>query len=386
MHGAHRKAGRVARAAPVMIALLALLITVDAGVAAARRDTPVAAARTAAALASTPPTDLPTKAQPSVAPLTHRLRADLLVTGSRTLSARELRTLRRVSAAHALNVIDYAPVRLDAGRAVAVGVNASTFRRFTPPGTAGVDALWQSVADGDAAVAFDVAHSLGVRLGGTITLGHGRQRPIRVGAFATSGLPGVGVVVTRAQAEAIGLIRDAAAVISLRRAGDAPTAAAALRRRLPRTVHVATVQTFVVTHIRRAWVAPAAGRVTSGFGRRVSPLDPTKPDFHPGIDIAAALGAPVWAASAGTVLYAGPAAGFGNEIILAHRGNVTTVYGHMSRLLVTAGAAVTAGQPIALVGSEGESTGPHLHFEVHVGQRPVDPLGWLRTHGVPIGG
>ena len=71
------------------------------------------------------------------------------------------------------------------------------------------------------------------------------------------------------------------------------------------------------------------------------------------------------------------------EVVLSHRGGVTTVYGHVSRLLVTAGR-VTAGQPIALVGNEGESTGPHLHAEVRVDDRPVDPLVWLRDHGVQL--
>ena len=384
MHPEHHPARRVARTAPAMIALIAVLITVGTGVAAARRSTPAAARPVPTPTAAAPARPTTAAGRPSVAPLTRRVRADLLVTAGRPLTPAELRLVRRSTAARAMIVVDYAPVRLNGGRAVAVGVDPSTFRRFAPAGTAGVDALWQSVADGEVAVAFDVARSLDVPLGGNVSVGRSRQRDLRVGAFATTGLPGVGVVVAHVASASLGLAPDAAAVISLDRATDAPALADKLRRRLPRTVHVATVQTFVVSRTRSAWVAPAAGRVTSGFGRRIFPLDPTKQDFHPGIDIAAALGAPVWAASAGTVLYAGPAAGFGNEIVLAHRGDVTTIYGHMSRLLVTAGSAVAAGQPIALVGSEGESTGPHLHFEVHVGQRLVDPLAWLRTHGVPL--
>ena len=90
------------------------------------------------------------------------------------------------------------------------------------------------------------------------------------------------------------------------------------------------------------------------------------------------------AASSGSVVYAGPASGFGNEVILEHPGNVETVYGHMERILVTAGSPVTVGQPIALVGSEGESTGPHLHFEVHVNGSLTDPLAWLIAHGVHV--
>ncbi|HEY2259391.1 MAG TPA: M23 family metallopeptidase, partial [Solirubrobacteraceae bacterium] len=104
------------------------------------------------------------------------------------------------------------------------------------------------------------------------------------------------------------------------------------------------------------------------------------------IDIGAPLGAPIYAASSGSVLYAGPAEGFGNEVILSHAGGVQTVYGHMERILVTAGQAVTAGQPIALVGAEGDATGPHLHFEIwpdgwHASEtsQPIDPLPQLQA-------
>ena len=132
------------------------------------------------------------------------------------------------------------------------------------------------------------------------------------------------------------------------------------------------------------WVAPANGPITAGFGYRQSPLIPGTREFHAGIDIGAPLGAPIYAASSGSVVYAGPASGFGNEVILQHAGNVETVYGHMERILVTAGSPVTVGQPIALVGSEGESTGPHLHFEVHVNGNLTDPLAWLVAHGVRV--
>ena len=105
--------------------------------------------------------------------------------------------------------------------------------------------------------------------------------------------------------------------------------------------------------------------------------------FHDGIDVGAPLGSPVYAMADGFVLYAGPARGFGQEVVLSHAGGVTTVYGHVSRILVASGP-VSVGQPIALVGNEGESTGPHLHAEVRVNDTPVDPLAWLRAHGVRI--
>ena len=121
------------------------------------------------------------------------------------------------------------------------------------------------------------------------------------------------------------------------------------------------------------WVFPANGPITQLFGH----------NGHPGIDIGAPLNSPIYAAAAGYVLYAGPASGFGNEIILQHAGGVQTVYGHMRYLYVRSGP-VQAGQVIALVGSEGNSTGPHLHFEVHVHNVLTDPLKWLIDHGVQV--
>ena len=135
--------------------------------------------------------------------------------------------------------------------------------------------------------------------------------------------------------------------------------------------------------VRGSWVFPiVGGHVTSGFGYRMHPIQHVV-KFHDGIDIGAPYGAPVYAMSDGVVLYAGPARGFGQEVVLSHPGGVTTVYGHVSRIVVESGP-VRAGQVIALVGSEGESTGPHLHAEVRVDDRPVDPLAWLRAHGLKL--
>ncbi len=105
---------------------------------------------------------------------------------------------------------------------------------------------------------------------------------------------------------------------------------------------------------------------------------------HPGIDMAAPWGTPIYAASEGDVLYWGPAQGFGNWIVLQHPGGIQTVYGHMryDELLIGPTAHVKAGQLIARVGSQGNSTGPHLHFEVHVDNVRVDPIAFLNAHGV----
>jgi murein DD-endopeptidase MepM/ murein hydrolase activator NlpD len=89
----------------------------------------------------------------------------------------------------------------------------------------------------------------------------------------------------------------------------------------------------------------------------------------------------------GVVLKAGPASGFGQAVYIQHANGDVTVYGHMEKILVTAGQVVHAGDTIALLGAEGEATGPHLHLEVHVGGldgQKIDPIPWLRDRGVQI--
>jgi len=122
--------------------------------------------------------------------------------------------------------------------------------------------------------------------------------------------------------------------------------------------------------------------MTSGFGDRTNPIT-GEAEGHRGRDFAAPAGTPIMAAAAGTVVAAGPAEGFGQWIVIDHQLDgrlVSTVYGHMwpAGVGVSAGETVQAGQPIARVGSNGQSTGPHLHFEVweggrFAGGRPVDP-------------
>jgi murein DD-endopeptidase MepM/ murein hydrolase activator NlpD len=128
-------------------------------------------------------------------------------------------------------------------------------------------------------------------------------------------------------------------------------------------------------------VLPVTGaRLTSGFGARWGTL-------HAGIDLAAPMRTPEYAAMDGVVLEAGPAGGFGLVVYIQHENGDVTVYGHMDEILVTAGQVVQAGDTIALLGNTGQSTGPHLHFEVHQGGidgTKVDPLPWLRAGGVEI--
>ncbi|WP_239140448.1 M23 family metallopeptidase [Actinoplanes campanulatus] len=133
---------------------------------------------------------------------------------------------------------------------------------------------------------------------------------------------------------------------------------------------------------KRQWVNPLpSATVTSCFGQRWGRL-------HAGVDLAAAHGAPVVAAGAGTVVSAGPNGGYGNAILIDHGNGYLTNYGHLSVIGVEVGQVVKAGEHIGNEGSTGNSTGPHLHFEVHEGhfQNPLEPTAWMRGHGVEISG
>ncbi len=125
-----------------------------------------------------------------------------------------------------------------------------------------------------------------------------------------------------------------------------------------------------------AMVRPVAGPVTSGFGYRVHPILGTR-RLHTGIDMGGGYGAPIVAAAAGRVILAAYYGGYGNTVIIDHGGGTTTLYAHQSRLAVSQGASVAAGQTVGYVGSTGLSTGPHLHFEVRKNGSPVDPLAFL---------
>jgi murein DD-endopeptidase MepM/ murein hydrolase activator NlpD len=121
---------------------------------------------------------------------------------------------------------------------------------------------------------------------------------------------------------------------------------------------------------------PVHGWITSGFGYRLSPWgDGVK--MHKGIDIASPFGTPVFAPSDGTVVFAGYKGGYGNAVIIDHGYGVSTLYGHNSQLFVSEGDHVSRGTKISAVGSTGSSTGPHLHYEVHVDGIPTDPLKYI---------
>lgn len=115
---------------------------------------------------------------------------------------------------------------------------------------------------------------------------------------------------------------------------------------------------------------PVSGPVTSGFGWRWGRM-------HEGIDIAVPTGTPVGASAPGTVIYAGWLGGYGNLVVVDHGNGLSTAYAHNSSLLLPVGASVGTGTTIAVSGNTGNSSGPHVHFEVRVGGGAVDPLGYL---------
>jgi murein DD-endopeptidase MepM/ murein hydrolase activator NlpD len=134
------------------------------------------------------------------------------------------------------------------------------------------------------------------------------------------------------------------------------------------------------TKYRFIWPAPQS-QVSQGFGPSSFPFEPpygAYPHFHTGIDMVEPFGSPIHAADDGIVALVGTTStGYGNYVVIAHSGGLDTLYGHLSAALVTVGQLVNQGQPIGLEGSTGNSTGAHLHFELRINQKPVDPTPYL---------
>ncbi|MGY2085828.1 M23 family metallopeptidase [Blastococcus sp. SYSU DS0539] len=127
-------------------------------------------------------------------------------------------------------------------------------------------------------------------------------------------------------------------------------------------------------------VAPTQGVLTTCFCRRWGTM-------HYGLDLAGPLGTPILAATDGVVVRAGRASGYGNAVYIQDADGNVHIYGHMRYYSVAAGDIVTAGDQIAKIGNEGQSTGPHLHYEIHRGGmngRPIDPRAWLGERGVSV--
>ena len=125
------------------------------------------------------------------------------------------------------------------------------------------------------------------------------------------------------------------------------------------------------------FVKPADGELTSTYGMRGGSM-------HNGIDLANSIGTPILSVAAGEVIDAGPASGFGQWVRVQHDDGTITVYGHVDSFSVSEGQQVEAGEQIATMGNEGQSTGPHLHFEVIEDGSKIDPQPWLEERGITV--
>lgn len=130
------------------------------------------------------------------------------------------------------------------------------------------------------------------------------------------------------------------------------------------------------------WPVPGA-RFSQGVGPRRHPVFGYR-SCHTGIDLAAGTGIPIAAAATGIVTAVTTLRAYGRVVVIAHNGGLSTMYAHMSRFNVNVGQGVAVGDTIGFVGSSGWSTGPHLHFEVHVNGTPYNPLGWFGSAKNPV--
>jgi hypothetical protein len=132
------------------------------------------------------------------------------------------------------------------------------------------------------------------------------------------------------------------------------------------------------------WTLP----LPKGSYEKASPFGPRQcswcSTFHKGIDLAAPAGTPIYAAAAGKVVFSGRQGTYGNFILIDHGGGVTTGYAHQSRLIARVGAVVAGGQKIGEVGTTGNSSGNHLHFETRINATPTNPVAFLAERGVTL--
>lgn len=142
------------------------------------------------------------------------------------------------------------------------------------------------------------------------------------------------------------------------------------------TALMADLETLRAIHLALPGTWPADGLLSSGFGWRRDPYG-RRLAFHSGIDVAADVGEPVYVAADGVVLASDYEGAYGNMVLVEHGFGISTLYAHLSRRLVKAGDRVAAGDEIGRVGNTGRSTGPHLHFELHIDGHAQDPLKYL---------
>lgn len=138
--------------------------------------------------------------------------------------------------------------------------------------------------------------------------------------------------------------------------------------------------------IVNGWTWPASGQLMSGYGMRLHPIYGYW-RMHNGQDVSNGAGTPIYAASAGRVVYSGYSSGFGNYVKIDHGNGMSSIYAHIlsGGLRVSHGQQVSVGQLVGLMGSTGPSTGNHLHLEVRRDNVPINPLDYIRAKGVPVG-
>lgn len=122
---------------------------------------------------------------------------------------------------------------------------------------------------------------------------------------------------------------------------------------------------------------PYHGNITSTFGQRENPFTNASVERHKGLDIQGPKGSIVKATANGKVEFTGNKGGFGNCIVIKHGNGFETLYGHLSKILVSEGQSIEIGENIGKIGSTGRSTGPHLHYEVHQNGKPINPKSFL---------
>jgi murein DD-endopeptidase MepM/ murein hydrolase activator NlpD len=201
--------------------------------------------------------------------------------------------------------------------------------------------------------------SVGVALGGLAVLPRTGHAPVALTAAAASS-----PVVIAEQQTIVSNRRDLSLLDGVSGEPSRAPVRASRSRRPP-----------VVKHVPE-YVRPGVGILTSGFKWRWGRM-------HTGIDLAGPYGSPVRAVTAGEVIEAGRESGYGNIVKIRHADGTVTYYAHMSKILVFSGP-VTAGEQIGKEGDTGHSTGPHLHFEVRINDVPINPIPWLRKHGIYI--
>jgi murein DD-endopeptidase MepM/ murein hydrolase activator NlpD len=127
---------------------------------------------------------------------------------------------------------------------------------------------------------------------------------------------------------------------------------------------------------------PVDGRLIGSFGPRQDPFSGEGQEIHKGVDISGEVGTPIHVTADGLVRFADMMSGYGRLVVIDHGGGVETWYAHMSRTYVHAGQEIRRGEPIGAVGISGRVTAPHLHYEVHVNGRPVNPYQYLAKSNV----